>query len=341
MAPPVGGPDHPVSERLRNQPQHFGFFQAVRLLGRLAPDRISVGQDGPPGRETVRFRTRATLEFPPSEIHDLRFDSDDPDRPPQMTVAFGGTTGPLGVLPVPYTELLIERVRYKDLALWEFLDLFNHRFVSLFFRAWRKYRFPLSYEAGGQDPFTDGLYALIGLGTEGLKDRQSVPDEALLFYAGLIAQRPHSSSALRSMLGNYFGVPVEILQFVGQWIDLEPGDQSRLGARNSGLGTDFVLGGRVWNNQSRFRVRLGPLGFRQFLLFLPNGSAFRPLNDLLRFLVGIEYDFDVQPVLRKEEIPECQLRSDAAPPPMLGWTSWLKSAPSPENASQLILESMN
>lgn len=341
MASPVGGPDRPVSQRLQNRPEHFGFFQAVRLLGRLAPDRIPVGLEGPPGREVVRFRTTATLEFPPSEIHDLRFDSENPDRPPQMTVAFGGTTGPLGVLPVPYTELLIERIRYKDLALWEFLDIFNHRFVSLFFRAWRKYRFPIAYEAGGDDPFTAGLYALIGLGTDGLRDRQSVPDEVLLLYAGLIAQRPHSESALVSMLRDYFGVPVGIRQFIGQWLDLESADQSRLGARNSRLGVDFVLGGRVWNNQSRFRIRVGPLRFREYLLFLPNGSAFRPLNDLLRFLVGLEFDFDVQPVLKKEEIPECQLRSEATPPPMLGWTSWLKSGPSPKDASELILESMN
>ena len=330
-----------MSERLQNRPEHFGFFQAVRLLGRIAPEKIPVGLDGPPGREVVRFRTGASLEFPPSEICDLKFDPDDSDRPPQMSVAFGGTTGPLGVLPAPYTELLIERIRYKDLALWEFLDLFNHRFISLFFRAWRKYRFPLAYETGGENPFTSGLYALIGLGTEGLRDRQSVSDEALLLYAGLIAQRPHSASALTSILHGYFGVPVEILQLVGQWLELEAGDQSRLGARNSRLGTDFVIGGQVWNNQSRFRVRLGPLRFRQFLLFLPSGSAFRPLNDLLRFLVGLEYDFDVQPVLKKEEIPECHLRSGVSPQPMLGWTTWLKSGPSTQDATQLVLESMN
>jgi type VI secretion system protein ImpH len=330
-----------VSDRLRTDPQHFGFFQAVRLLGRLAPERTPVGNDGPPGREVVRFRTSVSLEFPPSEIRDLRFDLDDPDRPPQMTVSFGGTTGPLGVLPTPYTELLIERVRYKDLALWEFLDLFNHRFLSLFYRAWRKYRFPLSYEAGGQDPFAEGLYALIGLGTEGLRDRQGVPDEVLLLYAGLIAQRPHSASALQCLIRDYFQVPVEILQFVGQWLEMDAADRSRLGTRNSRLGADLVVGAKVWNNQSRFRIRLGRFGFESFLLFLPNGGAFRPLNQLLRFLVGLEYDFDIQPVLKKEEIPQCHLRSDAKAPPMLGWTSWLKSTPSPEDSSGLILEALN
>lgn len=330
-----------MTERLRTRPEHFGFFQAVRLLSRLSPSRAPVGQDGPPAREIARFRTRATLEFPPSEIFELRPDATDPDRPPEVTVAIGGTTGPLGVLPTPYTELLIERVRYKDYALWEFLDLFNHRFLSLFHRAWQKYRFPVVYESGGDDPFVEGLFALIGLGTGSLRARQSVPDDALLHYAGLVAQRPHSSSALVGILRDYFGVPVANRQFVGQWLDLEPEDRSRLGSRNSRLGVDLVCGDHVWNNQSRFRIRLGPLSLASFQKFLPRGNAWRPLNDLVRFLVGVEYDFDVQPVLKKEEIPECHLRSGAAVPPMLGWTTWLKSAPAAADASDLILESMN
>jgi type VI secretion system protein ImpH len=330
-----------LSERLRTSPEHFGFFQAVRLLARLSPSRAPVGHDGPPARETARFRTRATLEFPPSEIYDLTFDPDDPDRPPKVTVAIGGTTGPLGVLPVPYTELLIERVRYKDYALWEFLDLFNHRFLSLFHRAWQKYRFAVVYESGGDDPFTDCLFALIGLGTGGLRGRQSVSDDALLLYEGLIAQRPHSASAIEGILRDYFGVPAATRQFVGQWLDLEPEDASKLGSKNSSLGVDLVCGDHVWNNQSRFRIRLGPLGFTSFQVFLPRGSGWRPLNDLVRFLVGVEYDFDVQLVLKKEEIPECHLRSGAAAPPMLGWTTWLKSEASPDDASDLILESLN
>jgi type VI secretion system protein ImpH len=328
-----------VSERLRQRPEHFGFFQAVRVLSRLSPDRADVGEDGPPDRETARFRTPVSLAFPPSEICDLVPD-EDPDRPPRMTVAFGGTTGPLGVLPTPYTELLIERVRYKDQALWEFLDLFNHRFISLLYRAWRKYRFALAYEKGGDDPFTSGLWALIGLGTEGLQRRMTVPDEPLLHYAGLVAQRPHSASALEGMLRDYFGVPVLLRQFVGTWLELDPSDRSRLGTRNSRLGADLVCGDRIWNNQSRFRIRFGPLTLGQYVVFLPRGSAFRPLNDLVRFLVGLEYDFDVQPVLKKEEIPECHLASGAAAPPMLGWTTWLKSAPSREDAAELILESL-
>ncbi len=326
-------------DRLKTRPERFGFFQAVRLLSRLAPERARVGHDGPPGQEVVRFRTRATLDFPASEVHDLR-DAPEPERPPEMAVAIGGTTGPLGVLPVPYTELLIERIRYKDLALWEFLDVFNHRFLSLFYRAFAKYRFPITYESGGDDPFVDGLFALIGLGTGGMKGRQTVPDDALLVYAGLIAQRPHSASALEGILRDYFTVPVATRPFVGQWLPLEPEDRSRLGARNSRLGADLVCGDRVWDNQSRFRIRLGPLGFAAFRAFLPRGSAWRPLNDLVRFLVGKELDFDVQLVLRKEEIPECRLGAGAVPP-MLGWTTWVKSGPSPEDASNLVLDSLN
>ena len=328
-------------QRLYDRPEHFRFFQAVRLLERLDPRRAPVGHDGPPALEAVRFRTRATLEFPPSEIHDLVEDPLDPGRPPQMTVAFGGTTGPLGILPTVYTELVFERARYKDFSLWEFLDLFNHRFVSLFYRAWRKYRFPISYEGGGEDPFTEGLYALIGLGTEGLRDRQLIPDETWLLYAGLVAQRPRSASAVQSIVHDYFGVPVEVLQFVGQWLDLDPADRSRLGAKNSRLGTDLVCGDHVWNNQSRFRLRLGPLRFGEYLRYLPRGDAFAPLREVVRFLAGLEYDVDVQPVLKKEEVPGCRLGGGEGPPPMLGWTTWLQSEPARRDASELVLELLN
>src|SRR5262249_43721976 len=154
--------------------------------------------------EAVRFRGRASLAFAPSQIHQLDEAAEGETAPPQMTVAFMGMTG---VLPHHYTELLIERTRYKDTAFGDFLDLFNHRMISLFYRAWEKYRFPVAYERGEGDRFTEFLFDIVGLGTRGLRNRQSFRDEILLFYGGLFAGRPHSASAMESVLGDYFGVP--------------------------------------------------------------------------------------------------------------------------------------
>jgi len=316
------------------------FFQAVRLLERLAPDREPVGAAGPPADEVVRFRTRASLELPASEIHEIS-DPRKPGQPPEMTVAFLGMTGPMGLLPHPYTELLLERTRRKDTALWEFLDLFNHRILSFFYRAWEKYRFFVGYERNQANPLTDYLFDLIGQGTRGLRERLAVPDQGLLLYAGLIAQRPHSATAIEGILSDYFDIPVRIEQFFGQWVALDPEYRTRIGAANSEPGKSMVCGERVRTYQSKFRLKLGPLTFREFVSFLPTGKSFRPVADLARFLSGLEFDFDIQLILKKEEVPGCSLATGAEAPPMLGWTTWMKTGDLPEDASEVVLAVAN
>jgi type VI secretion system protein ImpH len=325
MATKSGRTDPPLDQELFEEPYRFEFFQAVRLLERLDAQRQAVGHDGQASREAVRFRTTQTLSFPASEIHDLtRNGSEEPERPPELTVAFMGLTGPLGVLPHHYTELLMDRARYKDTALWSFLDIFNHRMISLFYRAWEKNRFPVAYERNQLDDFTSYLFGLIGMGTGGLRGRLSFEDQALISYGGLIAQRPHSASALGAILSDYFGVPARAVQFAGQWLKLGE-DATKLGAANSQLGLSTIAGSRVWDSQSKFRVKLGPIGLQEFNAFVPAGSAYQPLKEWLRLFAGLEYDFDVQLVLKAEEVPACRLGADLQNGPRLGWTSWLKT----------------
>ncbi len=342
--------DHSVADVLFEEPYRFEFFQAVRLLERLAPQRRPVGRYGEPADEAVRFRTRVSLAFAPSQVHQLteatEEEGTEAGQPAQMMVAFMGLTGPAGVLPHHYTELLIERTRYKDTALAEFLDLFNHRMISLFYRAWEKYRFPVAYErAGGEvgepDPFTEFLFNLVGLGTRGLRQRQSFADEILLFYGGLFAQRPHSASAMAAMLGDYFGVRAAIEQFSGQWLKLEEESLTRLGGDHAELGVTAVAGSRVWDAQSKFQLRVGPLTFNEFVTFLPSGSAFQPAAEMTRLLAGMEFDFDVRLTLKAEEVPNCVLTTKAKRLPMLGWTTWLKTGPFAEDDSQVVLSVPN
>ena len=316
----------------------FEFFQAVRLLERLEPGREPVGREGPPSQEVVRFRTRVSLEFPASQIYEVR---ERDGGPPEMTVAFFGMTGPLGVLPYPYTELLLDRTRRQDRAFWEFLDLFHHRFLSFFYRAWEKYRFPVAYERSRRDPFTEYLLDLIGMGTPGLSGRLSVADQGLLLYAGLIAQKPHSATAIESILGHHFGVPARVMQFVPQWLPLETEFQARLGEANSDLGMNLVCGERVVNTQAKFRVRLGPMTLEKYLSFLPGGASFSEVSDLTRFLAGMEFDFDVQLVLSAAEVPPCVLSASAKAPPLLGWTTWLTTRAVSEDASPVVLSVAN
>jgi len=327
-----------VEERLRNEPYLFEFFQAVCLLQRFLPDKVGVGEFVPPSAEVVRFKAHSTLAFPASEIQGLRW----PEKgPAQMEVNFMGLTGPEGVLPLNYTAFLAERARAGDSSVGDFFDTFNHRIISLFFRAWAKHRFWIGYEHVEQDHFSHHLLDLIGLGTPGLQNRQAVPDESLLYYAGLLAQHPRSAAALEQILNDYFDVPVEVEQFAGGWYRLDTNTQTCLESRSGyseQLGVGAVVGDEVWDQTARVRIKLGPLSLAQYKKFLPTGSAFEPLRVLTRFYSNDEFDFEIQLILKRDEVPRCELGAEAENAPTLGWTTWGKTKEMTKDVADTILQ---
>lgn len=329
----------PLNEQLLEEAYRFEFFQAVRLLERVFPERSPVGQDVTPHNEVVRFKSHLSLNFPPSQIDSIKevVDGFDDQRRFEMFINFMGMIGINGVLPIHYTELAMNRARYGDHTFAAFMDIFTHRAVSLFFKAWEKYRFPVQYERGN-DNFTQNLFAFAGLATAGLRGRMDIDDESLLPYTGLIAQKPHSSSSLSQILSDYFGIEVLVKQFFGQWLDLEEESITRVGKANYTLGVNTIVGTRVWDYQSNFRIVLGSLKFAQFQAFLPNGSAYKPLLSITKFMIGHEQDYDVQLKLKAKEVPGCILTTRAKRRPMLGWTSWLKTKPFITDDEQVILQ---
>jgi type VI secretion system protein ImpH len=326
-------PDPSVEQTLFEAGHRFDFFQAVRLLRMLRPGRAAVGHDAAPGREAVRFRSRPALGLAASAIHDIQPGEGD-GGPAQMTLNCMGLIGPVGVLPRHYTNTVVRRLRAKDAVLHDFLDIFTHRLVSLFYRAWEKYRFPLHYERAAlegdlDDRFAALLYDLFGMGTEGLLGRLAVDDRVLLYYAGLLSQRRRSARSLAQLLSDHFGVPVRVTQFVGQWLHIPERSRTRIGRRgvNHQLGGSAVAGRRFWDQQASFRVRIGPLRLSDYADFLPTGRLFHPLVQLTRYFVGQPFDFDLQLVLTAAEVPRSRLGDKGDGAPRLGWSSWLKTAP--------------
>jgi type VI secretion system protein ImpH len=323
------------------KPFEIRFFQAVRLLRRWLPARTPVGRFFPPASEAARFVAHPSLAFPASEIQELTLPADS-GSPAIMKVNFMGLSSPVGVLPTPYTELILERAQKKDNALRDFLDLFNHRLISFFYRAWEKYHFFVSYELGEPDSVTPLMMSLLGLGTEGLAARQLVPDQALIFYSGLLTQKPRSAQNLKQLLTDYFQVKVEIEQFVGTWVPLRKIDQTVLddsGSSMQRLGLGAIVGDEVWDQQSTVRVKLGPLTREQYLNFLPRDAAqaYRDLKSLLKFWANDELDFEVQLILQGKQTPGFDLESDKSGELLLGWTTWINNRPMERDPSEATL----
>jgi type VI secretion system protein ImpH len=378
--PPPGSPAPTgIEAHLFAEPFAYDFFQAVLILESLDRRRTPVGRGGPPKNEAARFRAHVSLNFPPSPIYDLQRGL--PGVPPALTVAFLGLHGPSGVLPRHYTELLMKlekevKDKEKDkekVALREWLDLFNHRFISLFFRAWEKYRFWVPYTRGeytrqDTDPFTLALLSYVGLGTPRLRNRLQVTvwedqtgssfasqlkrvlarvdDLALLHYGGFLAHRPRNAVSLQALLEDYFELSARVQQFRGQWLLLEPSSLSRLSPEggNNQLGVSLVAGDRVWDVTNKIRLRLGPLTYEQFVEFLPDRApdegrkAFFLLCHLVRLYIGPELDYDVQLVLRARDVPECRLTEGLGVGPRLGWNTWMTSLPMDHDAEEAAFE---
>lgn len=338
-----------LARSLEESGSGYDFVQAMRLLMRLYPDRAAVGGWDDPAREVVRLSVPPSFAFPPSEIAKLELPSASDEHEmtgmtgeftnrtqARMAVRFMGLTGPQGVLPHMYTEHAAARTRARDTAFRDFLDLFNHRALSLFHRAWERYRPFAAAEHGAEDRLRSHLLDLAGIGTEGVQRNSRVPVDTLAYYAGLLALRTRPAVGLAQMIGDHFDVEATVEQFVGEWQTLRHGGQLALGDDDlDGKLGSAVLGDAVYDPLARVRLRLGPLSYAQFQTFLPGGRAHDRLRELARLYADDQVGVEVQLVLARDEIPPSSL--GAAGAPTLGFGTWLRAKPPVQDADDVRL----
>lgn len=314
--------DVAVAEPLAATPRALAraeFFQTVRLI--IAAAGHGLGDDTRAADEPLRFRIADGMRHPDTEI--VALDRPTPDAPVAMRVGFMGLTGPMGVMPDHYSDLVVERRRARDEALGRFLDLFNHRAIALFYRAWSKYRLPVRFgEDGGAlaDPFSRALASLAGIARMG-------DDPRILAAAGPLSRRVHSASALRRVVAAMFAMPIEVIELSPRWIRIEPEERTRLGFAGSPtgayaqLGASAVIGEATCDVGGRFRLRVGPLDYPTFRSFFESDGVRQRLVEAVRFAVGGTVDFDIQLVLRRDAVPRPRL--DKATPTMLSRDGWM------------------
>lgn len=309
-----------LKTRLFDEFYRFSFYRAVALLEAFYPAKKPFGRSLNPHEEPVRFSVKPGFSFPPSDIS--RLESLDEKEQARMEVRFLGLIGPSGVLPYWFNQLAVERSRAHDNTLVDFLDLFHHRLITLFYLAWKRSNFPANYETGARDRLSWYLLSLIGLGTEGMRGRIGLPEESLIFCSGLLGRQVPSVAAVQAAVKYMAGSEVRVDQFIERLVPLDPGDCTQIGAANAMLGVSAVCGSFAYECQSKFRVELGPVGYRQFVRFLPSGDLLKPTFALVRYMVGIEYEFEIGVTLYAEEVPGCRLGDISPDAPRLGWSTW-------------------
>lgn len=326
---------HDLIERLRKQPHRFDFFEALRLIECHHADKPRLGKSVKAADDPIRVAQQPELDFAPSTL--AAFVSGAHGFPPRLAAQFLGLFGPNGPLPLHLTEYARERLRHHgDHTFSRFADVFHHRMLCLFYRAWANSQPTVNHDRPETDRFAAYLGSLFGIGVPSVQNRDAMPDRAKLHFAGLLAGQTKHPEGLQALIGSFFGINVRVREFVGEWMEIAPHEQSRLGIspHSASLGLSVVVGARVWGCQHKFRIVLGPMGLDRYRALLPGGEALVELTAIVRNYVGDELTWDLNLVLRWQEVPSLQLDGGA----QLGWTTWLGTKREEKDADELMLD---
>lgn len=334
----MAGPDRKtpdnIVEELAKSPFTFDFFRAVRLLESRRRDLPRVGCSLSPAQDAVRFGQTPSLAFPPSTLESVEPAGSDGGA--KLFVRFFGLFGPNAPLPPHLTEYAHERkLHHNDRTLEAFLDVFHHRLISFFYRAWATNQKTVDMDREDDQRFSLFIGSVFGLGGEAQRNRDSIPDWAKLHFAGRLACQTRSAEGLESILAEFFEVPAQLETFVGHWMDLPEDSICELGKsqQTGSVGVNTIVGLRIFDAQLKFRIRLGPMKFKDYERLLPSGKSFERLSKWVLNYCGQQYFWDAQLVLEAGEVPVTQLGSAGR----LGWTTWLKTQPFTHDADDLIL----
>jgi type VI secretion system protein ImpH len=310
----------------------FEFLALVRMLEARAPFDPPIGEAFDPSAESVRFSVVPRLAFPAGEVASANVTSG------RTTVAvhLPGLTGPLGVLPRHYTELVRDRRAQRDHALGDFLDLFHHRMLALFYRGWSRHR-PGGRASNG-DTLARHLLDIVGLGTDGLCDALPLDADVIRSRAGLLGPTQRSAVALEQLLEDAFDVPVNVQQFVGRWYAIADTQRTALDdsaeGEMGGLSLGAMVGDAVWDAEGAITIRIGPLTRAQYDRFLPGGADHTALQALVKLQTDDRVSADAVLILRDHDVPGTRLTDPAG---RLGYGTWLRARDAVQDAEDTVI----
>lgn len=322
-------------QRLQEKPWRYTFYQAMRWVECAHPGKPRLGESRRPVDDPIRLGQEPSMSFATSTLS--AFEHSPGARAPRLEVRCFGLMGPNGPLPLHITEFVRDRMRNShDFTLSAFLDVFHHRMLCLFYRAWANAQPAVNLDRPENDRFAAYIGSTFGLGSPAMMDRDDVADEAKLFFAGRFALHTHNAEGLESILRGYFGGDLRLQEFVPAWLDLPEEGRCRLGEspETGTLGVSAAIGERVWDCQHRFRIVYGPLSRSDYERMLPGGDSLRAMVALVGNYVGEEYAWDVNLVLEREQVPQTRLGEYGR----LGWTTWLAPETIGSDADDLHLD---
>ena len=328
-----------IAGRLREEARLYSFFQLVQLLQDRLEDGVEVGTRLTAREEALVFDVANDLGFPTSDVASVRpmwdggADTAEFGRF-RMRVAFLGLHGSSSPLPGYYVEQ-IAAYDPEESILKAFLDFFHHRLIGLLHRSWRKYRYYVRYRRGGEDEFSRWVYALFGLRDDAVRRGTQLYWPRLLRFAGVLSTRHRSPDMLSTVVADTFGIKrVEVREWIVRKVWIDQPQLWSLGAAQSWLGSQTVVGDRAPDRQGKIRIVLYDLDYERFSDFLPRGKDYKRLRNLIEFMLRdqLAYDFELRLAARQAR-PMTLSKTERA---RLGWSQFVGDKRAQEPRAVLI-----
>ena len=317
--------------------EQYSFFQAVQLLNDY--HLLVSNQEGKEAlKETlIQFSVNPQLSYNKSDIQSVVVTEKDNKFVAQMSVNFLGLYGAASPLPAFYSEAVLQAGNGDDSSK-DFMDLFNHRMISLVYKCWEKYRYYKLYKNKlyknklyknkslkndeESEPFSNWMFALCGLVKPQQRNDPDIDWDRLLPFIGMLGMRCHSASMIESVLRHYFNFEfLSVCSNMQRFVEIEEDQQNRLGQQCATLSHDLVLGDQVEDRSGKFRIKITKLSYEKFVQFLPDGEYYLPLKKIISYILRDQLDYDIELQLLKQEVPSLSL-SDFNEE-KLGWTTWI------------------
>jgi type VI secretion system protein ImpH len=317
-------PDDNIAAEIGAKPYSFDFRRAVRMLEAEHQDKPRMGESDRLDEDFIRFCQIPSLSFAPSTIEGA--EQLQGSGLVRMFVNFLGMFGPNGPLPQHLTDFARDRYRNAhDRTLVRFMDIFHHRMLSFFYRAWSINQKSADFDRPDKSRFANYYGSLFGIGMPTLRERDSVPDWAKIHFSGRLSAEARNAEGLQSILEDYFRTPTAVQEFAGFWMEIPFVNRCRLGEspETGSLGISAIAGTHKFEAQLKFRIRMGPMELDELLRLVPVAEGFKKLKDWVLNYVNQEFYWDLQCVLKAQAVPSICLGQQG----LLGWTTWLKSKP--------------
>lgn len=322
----MAGADRPQAQpvidwqELAQDLRRAGLFPVVRHAEAKASHLPRVGRAKSPEQNIVDLAQQPSLGFADATLEGLVAKH----GRPQLRGYWLGLTGPMGPLPTHFSEYAFYERRYSDKTPFsDWLDLLASRMLQLFYRAWGDSQPAANADRADDDRFAFYLAALSG-GTEGVGEGDAFFSRARVHYAGLFAG-PRSAVALEDGLSHLLTQRVRLVEYQPRWRRLEGEDRTMLGRSFATLGSDALLGGRVYSASDAFRVVVRADTLRDYRTMLPGGERFAIAAEAIDAFRPSHLEWDLQIEIPEEEAPPARLDGRT----QLGWTGWVKQARKP------------